>query len=136
MSRPPAAAQPNSTVAAQFNQPLNAAPPTPRPNPAPFAVAGPFQPLGVPRPAPFPAPFYHTWRPPVFPPVLPPGAFRGPRVYQPPPPPSGGFRPHTGTPFNPFGRDLVLECRNGRICIMIHNFVLTDCFSVTVLVVP
>ncbi|KAI4990707.1 hypothetical protein ZWY2020_039078 [Hordeum vulgare] len=103
MSRPPAAAQPNSTVAAQFNQPLNAAPPTPRPNPAPFAVAGPFQPLGVPRPAPFPAPFYHTWRPPVFPPVLPPGAFRGPRVYQPPPPPSGGFRPHPGTPFNPFG---------------------------------
>ncbi|XP_037441185.1 uncharacterized protein LOC119309257 [Triticum dicoccoides] len=95
MSRPPAAAQPN--------QPMNAATPTPRPNPAPIAFAGPFQPPGVPRPAPYPAPFYQTRRPLVFPPVLPPGAFRGPREYQPPPPPPGGFRPHPATPLNPFG---------------------------------
>ncbi|KAM3257258.1 hypothetical protein ACQJBY_049536 [Aegilops geniculata] len=95
MSRPPAAAQPN--------QPMNAATPTPRPNPAPIAFAGPFQPPGVPRPAPYPAPFYQTRRPLVFPPVLPPGAFGGPRVYQPPPPPLGGFPPHPGTPLNPFG---------------------------------
>ncbi|XP_037434323.1 uncharacterized protein LOC119301461 isoform X2 [Triticum dicoccoides] len=95
MSRPPAAAQPN--------QPMNAATPTPRPNPAPIAFAGPFQPPGVPRPAPYPAPFYQTRRPLVFPPVLPPGTFHGPRVYQPPPQPPGGFGPHPGTPLNPFG---------------------------------
>ncbi|KAM0919911.1 hypothetical protein ACQ4PT_007899 [Festuca glaucescens] len=151
MSRPhappcPSAAQPNAAVAAPvYNARINAAGPTPR-HPIPIPFYGRFGPLAVPPPAQYPAPFYQMRRPPVFPPA----PFPGPHVYLPRPPPPGGFIPHPGPPFNPYGTfsycnlnysdssdSVLVDFRIGcNFFIMITRLPLADCFSVTVLVVP